>query len=155
MVSISADGSPLAGLNHAPSISADGRFVAFESVSPGASPNVFLRDTCAGAADSTCVPSTTLLIENSSAPYLSVNGRYVSAISPSSSGSASLLVYDTCFVAGVACAPQAYPVAGSGLSPASSALTPDGSFLIFVTSNAVSGVAGNNSGDVLLTVTPF
>jgi IPT/TIG domain-containing protein/WD40 repeat protein len=154
-ISLSADGSPLEGLNSAPSISADGRFVAFESVSSGAAPNVFLRDTCLGVTGSNCVPSTTLLVQDATAPYLSANGRYISAIAAPSTGSGSLLVYDTCFAAASPCSPQPYPVAPSALASGPSPLTPDGSFLAFVTSASTSGVPVSNSGDVLLTVTPF
>jgi Tol biopolymer transport system component len=154
-ISLSADGSPLAGLNSAPSISADGRFVAFESVSSGDAPNVFLRDTCLSATGSNCVPSTTLLIQDATAPYVSANGRYVSAILAPSSGSGSLLVYDTCFAAVSPCSPQPYAVAVSTLASAPSPLTSDGSFVAFVTSASASGLLISNSGDALLTVTPF
>jgi Tol biopolymer transport system component len=154
-ISLSADGSPLSGLNRAPSISADGRFVAFESVASGDAPNVFLRDTCLGAPGSNCVPSTTLLIEDATAPYVSANGRHVSVISAPSSGSGSLLVYDTCFAAVSPCIPQPYPVAASALASGPSPLTSDGSFVAFVTSASASGLPISNSGDVLLTVTPF
>jgi Tol biopolymer transport system component len=154
-ISLSADGSPLEELNRAPSISADGRFVVFESVSSGDAPNVFLRDTCVGVTSSNCVPSTTLLIEDATAPYVSANGRYISAIAAPSIGSGSLLVYDTCFAAVSPCSPQPYPVAASALASGPSPLTPDGSFLAFVTSASTSGVPVSNSGDVLLTVTPF
>jgi len=154
-ISLSADGSPLSGLNRAPSISADGRFVAFESVSSGDAPNVFLRDTCSGVTGSNCVPSTTLLIQDATAPYVSANGRHVSVISAPSSGSGSLLVYDTCFAAVSPCSPQPYAVAVSTLASAPSPLTSDGSFVAFVTSASASGLLISNSGDVLLTVTPF
>jgi hypothetical protein len=154
-VSVSADGSPLAGLNSAPSVSADGRFVAFESAASSDAPNVFLRDTCSGVTGSTCVPSTVLLIQDATASYVSANGRYISAIVAPSSGSGSLLVYDTCFAAASPCSPQPYPVAASALASAPSPLTADGSFLVFVTSASTSGVPVSNSGDVLLTVTPF
>ncbi len=154
-ISLSADGSPLSGLNSAPSISADGRFVVFESAAPSDTPNLFLRDTCLGVTGSNCVPSTTLLIQDATAPYVSANGRYVSAIAAPSSGSGSLLVYDTCFAAASPCSPQPYPVAASALASGPSPLTPDGSFLVFVTSASTSGVPISNSGDVLLTVTPF
>ena len=154
-ISLSADGSPLAGLNRAPSIGADGRFVVFESVSSGDAPNVFLRDTCVGVTSLNCVPSTTLLIQDATASYVSANGRYVSAIAAPSSGSGSLLVYDTCFAAVSPCSPQPYPVAASALASGPSPLTPDGSFLAFVTSASTSGVPVSNSGDVLLMVTPF
>jgi len=163
-VSVSADGSLLAGLNQAPSIGADGRFVVFESTFPGAGPNVFLRDTCRSAATD-CTPSTTLLMQNAAAPYLSPDGRYVSFIAnPSGTpGSAvasagSLYLYDTCFGAAGACTPQAYPVTASSLGPGSSPLTvnassvpvtSDGSFLVFSTSASIFGLPLSGYGDVL------
>jgi hypothetical protein len=41
------------------------------------------------------------------------------------------------------------------LASAPSPLTSDGSFVAFVTSASASGLLISNSGDVLLTVTPF
>ena len=109
-----------------PSLSADGRFVAFESSAPDGTSKVFLRDTCAGAVQ--LVPSTTLIAGSAGSPSLSSNGRYVSFVASASSAAAeslassgSLFVYDTCFAAAAECSPQAYAIAaasvGSGASP--------------------------------------
>jgi hypothetical protein len=153
-VSASADGSPLAGLNRAPSISADARFVAFESATPGAAPDVFLRDTCLGVPAG-CVPSTALLLQDAAAPYLSADARYISFAAAPSGASGSLEAYDTCFGAVGNCSPQSYPIAASVQSSASSPLTSDGRFLIFVTLDSASGLSLSGYGDVLLTATPF
>lgn len=169
-VSVSADDSALLGVNQAPSISADARFIAFESSVPGAAPNVFLRDTCLGVIAG-CVPSTTLLIQNAAASYISSNGRYVSFIaSPTAApasgavGTGSLYVYDTCFGAAGACTPQSYPITaasvGSGSSPltvnASPApLTSDSGFLVFSSSATIAGLPLSGYGDVLLNASPF
>ena len=165
-VSASADGSALLGVNQASSISADARFIAFESSVPGAAPNVFLRDTCLGVATG-CVPSTTLLMQNAAAPSLSSNGRYVSVVSNPSvapSGAASvgaLYLYDTCFTAVGACNPQAYPIGlASGSSPLTVNVSPaplasDGSSLIITTSASIAGLPLSGYGDVLFISTPF
>jgi Tol biopolymer transport system component len=91
-VSVATDGTQGNGDSSQPSISADGRFVAFASgagnLIPGGTavgPLVFLRDTCAGAA-SGCTPSTTLVSvatdgtqanSSSEQPAISADGRYV------------------------------------------------------------------------------
>ena len=78
-ISLAADGSDLAGANQSPSISADGRFVAFASQDTNGACEIFLRDTClGGSAPATCAPSTSLLSENAAPPSISANGRYVS-----------------------------------------------------------------------------
>jgi hypothetical protein len=168
-ISVSADGSPLQGLNSAPSISADARFVVFESTGPDAVPTVFLRDTCLGVATG-CVPSTALLMQNAAVPSLSSDGRYVSFVAgPSATpgtagGVGSLYVYDTCFGAVGACSPQAYAIGAAGLGAASLPLTvnaspvplaSDGSFLAISTSAIIAGLPMSGHGDVLLMVTPF
>ncbi|MGA8982201.1 MAG: IPT/TIG domain-containing protein, partial [Candidatus Acidiferrales bacterium] len=61
VVSVSAAGGPANGPSEAPAISADGRYVAFYSqaknlVTLQAAGNVFVRDTCVGAAS--CTPKT-------------------------------------------------------------------------------------------------
>jgi Tol biopolymer transport system component len=147
--SASADRSLLAGLNRNPSISADARFVAFESEAADGASNVFLRDTCLGAEG--CVPSTTLVVQNATAPSLSANGRYIGYIAASGS-SGFLNVYDTCFDAPGACHPQFYPIAASS---SSASLSSDGSFLTFVTGASIPGLLQSGFGDVLLTVSPF
>jgi Tol biopolymer transport system component len=170
-ISISADRSPLRGLNQGPSISGDARFIAFQSSDSGATPNVFLRDTCLGIVAG-CVPSTTLLIENAAAPHLSSNGRYVSFVanpSGTTDGAAavtsgSLYVYDTCAGAAETCTPASYPITASSPVSGSSPLTvnaspvpltSDGSFLFFSTSAGAAGLPLSLQGDVLLTATPF
>jgi hypothetical protein len=101
LVSVNLAGRAAAGDSRAPSISADGRYVAFESeakdladsVPPGT--QVFVRDTCAGAAadlpgQAGCQPSTQLVsIDDSGAlsgndntsPVISASGRFVAFVS--------------------------------------------------------------------------
>jgi Tol biopolymer transport system component len=169
-VSIGADGSELAGANRLPSISGDGRFVAFASASSGEPPKVFLRDTCNGVAQG-CVPSTILLAQGAAAPSVSASGRYVSFIDVSSAGSSPftpetvgiLSVYDTCFGATTPCTPQAYPISSADMNSSfvisasgAAPLTSDGSIIVFSSSalNSVRPISGRFS-DVLLTSTPF
>jgi Tol biopolymer transport system component len=61
VISVNASGGPADGTSAAPAISGDGRFIAFYSVAKnlvreGASGNIFVRDTCIGAAN--CTPHT-------------------------------------------------------------------------------------------------
>jgi hypothetical protein len=150
-------------------MSAEARFVVFESTGPDAVPNVFLRDTCLGVATG-CVPSTALLMQNAAAPSLSSNGRYISFVAGSSAtpgtagGVGSLYVYDTCFGAMGACSPQSYPIAAAGLGAASlpvtvdvspAPLASDGSSLAISTSASIAGLPMSGHGDVLLMATPF
>jgi hypothetical protein len=94
VVSVSAVGGPANGPSEAPAISADGRYVAFYSqaknlVSPVASGNIFVRDTCVGTVS--CTPKTIAvdLAPDGSAPNgktgrqvaLSADGRFVGFIS--------------------------------------------------------------------------
>jgi hypothetical protein len=92
LISVAADGSAADGESESPSMSADGRYVAFVSfadnlVAGGASGygDIFLRDTCAGAPAG-CVPATTLISVaaggafangESESPSISASGRYV------------------------------------------------------------------------------
>lgn len=172
-VSVSAGGLQFTGVNSSPSISADGRFVAYVSQSPGDTPGIFLRDTCSGiSAPSKCSPTSSLLAENGVAPSISSSGRYVSYISaapansvPSASPGGALYVYDTCFAAVTECTPQAYAINGAGapsdMAPfaanawSSAPLNADGSFIVFSTSSVIPGLPLSGLGDVLLSVTPF
>jgi hypothetical protein len=103
LLSVAADGSPANEESHAPSMSSDGRYIAFSSAAtnlvenPPAGRQVYLRDTCAGAADS-CKPATTLISLDSNGalvgtesilPSVSSSGRFVAflAITPSHSSS--------------------------------------------------------------------
>jgi hypothetical protein len=109
LLSAATDGTPANDESRTPSMSSDGRFVAFssaatnlvESALPGR--QVYLFDTCAGAGDS-CKPSTHLISTDpngalvgteSVLPSVSSSGRFVAfvAITPSHSsnqGSAPL-----------------------------------------------------------------
>jgi len=101
LLSAAADGTPANDESHTPSMSADGRYVAFssgatnlvENASPGR--QIYLLDTCAGAGDS-CKPSTHLLSTDSNGalvgaesilPSVSASGRYVAflAVTPTHS----------------------------------------------------------------------
>jgi Tol biopolymer transport system component len=99
LLSVSADGSAANEDSHAASMSSDGRYVAFSSSATNLVENaptgrqVYLRDTCAGAADS-CKPSTLLISMDSNGalvgtesifPSVSSSGRFVAflAVTPS------------------------------------------------------------------------
>jgi hypothetical protein len=99
LVSTAPDGTAANNDSRSPSISGDGRFVAFSSAATNlveatpAGRQVFLRDTCQGA-ESTCKPSTQLISTDSSGalegtesilPSISSSGRFVAflAITPS------------------------------------------------------------------------
>jgi hypothetical protein len=105
LLSVTSDANPASADSHTPSMSSDGRYVAFssdaanlvENAPPGR--QIYLRDTCAGAADS-CKPSTLLVSTDSGGalvgaesilPSVSSSGRFVAflAISPSHSSSHS------------------------------------------------------------------
>jgi len=131
LVAVAADGLPANDDSHTPSMSADGRYVAFSSaatnllssgaaagVSAGPGRQIYLRDTCTGAA-TTCVPSTELVSTDSSGqlvgteailPSVSASGRFVAFVAitaskaPSSasgvpatnSGYSQIFIRDTC-----------------------------------------------------------
>jgi hypothetical protein len=99
LLSAAADGNAANDESHTPSMSSDGRYVAFSSVATNLVENaptgkqIYLRDTCAGAADS-CKPSTTLVSADANGalvgtesilPSVSSSGRYVAflAVTPS------------------------------------------------------------------------
>lgn len=131
-ISYASDGSSLAGVNLAPSITEDARFVVFESQpaatdgTPVSISKVFLRDTCLGAtAPDGCNPATTLVSSASSnvsdknavfSPFISASGRYISfveghsafAAANKSAAEGALVVRDTCFGAALPCAARAY-----------------------------------------------
>ena len=105
LLSISADGAVANDESHAPSMSSDGRYVAFSSAATNLVENappgrqVYLRDTCAGAADS-CNPSTSLISVDANGalvgsesilPSVSSSGRFIAflAITPSHSSNGS------------------------------------------------------------------
>ena len=105
LLSLSSDGTGAAGDSHTPSMSSDGRYVAFSSAASNLVENappgrqIYLRDTCAGAGDS-CKPGTSLVSTDSGGallgtesilPSVSSSGRFVAflAITPSHSASGS------------------------------------------------------------------
>lgn len=134
-VSVAADGSDANGASHSPSISADGRYIAFESAatnlvaSETSGTQIFLRDTCLGVAD--CTPSTVLISVDSEGllggndnvnPSISASGRFVAFVSvtadPSNPGAkagaapvaadasfAQVFVRDTC-IGAAQCTPR-------------------------------------------------
>jgi Tol biopolymer transport system component len=160
-VSVSADGTDLAGENASPSISGDGRFVVFASTDATGASKILLRDTCLGAsAEANCAAATSLLASQAAAPSISANGRFVSfaaavAVSATAVSSARTLnVFDTCYAASTGC------VAGSSSLPFSvdtgtiAPLNADGSAVVFSTSAGVAGLPLDSyltgRGDVLL-----
>jgi WD40-like Beta Propeller Repeat len=99
LLSVTSDGSPAAGDSHTPSMSSDGRYVAFSSDATNLVENaptgrqVYLRDTCA-RADASCKASTILVSTDSGGalggaesilPSISSSGRFVAfvAVTPS------------------------------------------------------------------------
>jgi hypothetical protein len=99
VLSVAVDGSEANDEGHTPSMSSDGRYVAFSSAATNLVENaptgkqIYLRDTCAGASGS-CKPSTILVSTDSSGalvgtdsvlPSVSSTGRYVAfvAVKPS------------------------------------------------------------------------
>ncbi len=118
VVSVSADGNAANGDSHTPSMSADGRYVAFASAAtnlvapatassnaasgepsalPGPGRQIYLRDTCVGAP-SGCVPSTQLVSTDPSGqvvgtesilPSVSASGRFVAFVAVTPSKSPS------------------------------------------------------------------
>lgn len=128
LVSLSADGvSPGNGESYNPSISPDGRYVAFVSLATnlvtglgtldGVTPQVFIHDTCNGTTGSGCTPTTFLVSTPdgvtpgngpSSQPNAANDGTYVSFTSTASNllggtsltpnGGQEIYVRTTCFV---------------------------------------------------------
>jgi hypothetical protein len=106
LLSTAADGSAANDDSNTPSMSADGRYVAFSSAASNLVDNapagrqIYLRDTCMGA-DSGCSPATQLISTDSNGtltgttsllPSISASGRFVAflAVTPSHSGHQSV-----------------------------------------------------------------
>jgi WD40-like Beta Propeller Repeat len=113
LASIASDGSAANADSHSPSVSADGRYVAFSSAAtnllptsaassesaaqPGPGRQIYLRDTCTGTSSS-CTPSTALISTDASGalsgtesilPSVSASGRFVAFVAVMRSKSAS------------------------------------------------------------------
>jgi hypothetical protein len=103
LLSVTNDGSPASSDSHTPSMSADGRYVAFssdaanlvENAPPGR--QIYLRDTCAGT-DESCKPSTVLVSTDSQGaligaesilPSVSSSGRFVAFLAVTRSHAAA------------------------------------------------------------------
>jgi hypothetical protein len=101
LLSVAGDGEAASGDSHTPSMSSDGRYVAFSSDATNLAENalpgrqIYLRDTCTGA-DASCKPSTILVSTDSGGalvgaesilPSISSSGRFVGflAVTPSHS----------------------------------------------------------------------
>ena len=135
LVSVSGDRTSAGnGDSFNPSVSPDGRFVAFVSfatnlvtnvVLDGVTPQIFLTDTCSGVlptSSTSCVPSTILVSSAdgvmpanapSSNPSVAANGLFVSFTSkadnlglsaPNAGGGTEIFERSTCFHAATTCA---------------------------------------------------
>jgi hypothetical protein len=151
-----------------PSVSADGRYVAY-TAAQNAHSQIFLRDTCEGAA-SECKTQTTLLSaaadgsaanDDSSSPSLSSTGRYVAFSSAATNlvdnAAAGRQIYlrDTCAGADSACSPSTQIVStdSNGALTGAESLLPSisatGRFVAFIAvspSHAATG-ASNATGN--------
>jgi WD40 repeat protein len=103
LLSVAADSSAANEESHTPSMSSDGRYVAFSSAATNVVENapagrqIYMRDTCSGAGDS-CKPSTQLISLDSNGalagtqsilPSVSSSGRFVAFLAITSSHSSS------------------------------------------------------------------
>lgn len=176
LISAAPDGSPGNGATYTPpAISADGRYVAFQSDSTNLVPGpasgfteIYLRDTCLSAPVG-CTPTTTrvsiaydgsLPNGNSRSPVISANARYVAFdssatnLTPNSvntGGRAAVFLRDTCIGAPAGCSPTIalVSVATDG-TPANNdargaAISADGRFVVF-TSSATNLVTNDTNG---------
>ena len=131
LVSVGLSSNPADSDSISPSISADGRYVAFLSSAmnlvdsdTNGFTDVFVRDTCAGAP-SGCAPSTqrvsvatdgTQANGASTSATISASGRYITFKSAAtnlgsiSSSASGLFLRDTCAGAGGGCTPSTQPL---------------------------------------------
>lgn len=174
VVSVANDGSTPNDTSIDPGglISADGRYVAFDSLATNLVANdinnnedVFLRDTCAGAPAG-CNPSTirvSVATDGSQATgdsvlgSLSITGRFVvfssnasNLVAGSNNGLQTLFVRDTCVGAAAGCSPSTSLISvgnsGNQVNGNSSQgdITSDGRFVAF-TSDATNLISGDTS----------
>lgn len=156
LVSLLPDGSPIGG--EGPSISTDGRFIAFTSPAPPGPAQIYVYDTCNGAPPG-CATTTSLISQsNSGQPgnntsetqSVSTAGRYVAFASGATNfisddmnaGNLDLYLRDTCTGATTTCTPTTAEedISTSGVQAAGQldvesnpALSSDGRFLAFST----------------------
>jgi WD40-like Beta Propeller Repeat len=161
VVSVNASGGPADGASSSPAMSADGRYVAFYSEATnliaGASGNIFVRDTCSGAAN--CTPRTIAvdLAQDGSPPNapasstdgvaISADGRRVafaswatnltSGAAPTEPRIRSVFIRDACLgnAAPANCVPQTEVVSidpkGDQVDAQGVALSANGRFVVF------------------------
>lgn len=145
-VSVAPDGAFGDAASSSPSVSADGRFVVFESAGSNLTfdhstrEDIYLSDTCLGrTAPLGCVPSTTRISTDAElrgpsvgnySPAISPSGRYISYATQISrdsvsnpSGVGKLIVHDTCFGTVGPCSSGPVQVLTSDGSPLSLALS--------------------------------
>ncbi len=171
LLSVAADGSVANEESHTPSISSDGRYVAFSSAATNLIENspagrqIYLRDTCSGAGES-CKPSTQLISLDSNGalfgtqsilPSVSSSGRFVAflAVTPShsstparnsvnssNSGYRQVFIRDTCLGA-ANCSPKTTRISlqsgdstGNEGKPAGPALSGDANHIAISGGNA-------------------
>jgi trimeric autotransporter adhesin len=141
LISSTYNGSPANGHSYNSAISADGRYVTFDTAASNILPNsgicgqspgsacVFLRDTCINAAPG-CTASTSVVTiamdgttSGGSMPSISPDGRYVTFYSVStnivpgdSNGVGDMFLRDTCHGASSGCTPNTtlVPLSSSG-----------------------------------------
>jgi Tol biopolymer transport system component len=104
LISLTAGGAAVAG--HSPSISRDGRFVAFvtsvslDAADTNSTADIYIRDRQTGAIEfCSRKPNGTLFLGNAKMPFLSGNGRYLAFCGPGQSDSGGFIVlHDDLFV---------------------------------------------------------
>ena len=118
-ITVTLDGSPVNAISKDSTVSADGRYVAFDSsatnlvanTSVCAAPNqcVFLRDTCVGATVS-CQPNTIVIPSGGGLPEITPDGRYIALAGGLPNGpplpAGGITLRDTCNGAPAGCAPN-------------------------------------------------
>lgn len=143
LASIANNGQPTNADSLEPSLSSDGRFVAFSSKATnlvngvsGGNQQVYLHDTCL-TAGSGCNPTTTLISLGadgaspgngaSSQPSMSPDGQFVTfvstatnLVSQATTGAPEVYLRTTCFNATTTCVPTTYlvTIAADGVTPA-------------------------------------
>jgi Tol biopolymer transport system component len=164
-VSITSSGSQANAFSYDPSISADGRYVAFQSMAFNLVPgdtngafDVFVRDRQLGTTERVSVDSSGLQADGASyAPRISADGRYVSfesaatnLVSGDTNGTDDIFVRDLLSGTTERVSVSFHGTQGNGLSYGPS-ISSDGRFVAFASlaSNLVLGDT-NNSRDVFV-----
>lgn len=165
IASLDPNGNVIGGIE--PSISADGRFVAFASpvatgesaMSTGANYVVMIRDTC-HAAGTACTPRTVVAsmegenqvaVDPKAASAVSASGRYIVFVTAAREAAPSqVFVRDTCLGNGAACMPSTTLISAAqngavgNAASSSPAISADGRFVVFA--SAASNLAGDPAG---------